>query len=301
MTPRDPNWPRASEWLAGSHEPGAARTLVVIGAPVRLGSLSGGRFDLTPRAVRDALSRYSTFDIDAGVDVRRVAAKDAGDLDLAGATPEQALVPLAGAVGGSLDTADAVSVLGGDNSVTRPSVRGLGDMARVGLLTLDAHLDLRDTTEGLSNGNPVRALLEDGLPGDHVVQVGIQGFANSAEYTQVASEAGITVITAETARSQGVEAVVAGALATLAELADSIYVDLDLDVLDRAHAPACPGSRPGGLLPVDLRRAARLAGAHPKVRALDIVEVDPTRDVADATVLMAASCLLSFSAGLAAR
>jgi formiminoglutamase len=301
VTPPDPNWPRAAEWLAGSHAPDVARRLVVIGAPVRLGSLSGGRFDMTPAAVREALSRYSTFDVDAGVDLRRVAATDAGDLDLAGSSPEQALVPLAGAVGDSLDTADAVAVLGGDNSVTRPALRGLGDLGRVGLLTLDAHLDLRDTAGGLSNGNPVRALLEDGLPGEHVVQVGIQGFANSAEYAAVASEAGVTVITAETARAQGVEAVVAGALATLAERADSIYVDLDLDVLDRAHAPACPGSRPGGLLPADLRRAARLAGAHPNVRAVDIVEVDPTRDVAEATVLMAASCLLTFAAGVAAR
>jgi formiminoglutamase len=299
--PRDPNWPRAGEWLAGNHEPDAARTLVVVGAPLHAGSLTPGRCDLAPGAVRDALARYSTFDIDAGVDLRGVAAKDAGDLDLADAAPEQALVPLAGAVGGSLDTADAVAVLGGDNSVTRPALRGLGELGRVGLLTLDAHLDLRDTTDGLSNGNPIRALLEDGLPGGHVTQVGIQGFANSAEYARVASEAGITVITAETARSQGVETVVAGALASLAERADAIYVDLDLDVLDRAHAPACPGSRPGGLHPADLRRAARLAGAHPKVRVVDIVEVDPTMDVADATVLMAASCLLSFAAGLAAR
>jgi formiminoglutamase len=299
--PRDPNWPRAGEWLAGNHEPDAARTLFVVGAPLHAGSLTPGRCDLAPGAVRDALARYSTFDIDAGVDLRGVAAKDAGDLDLADAAPEQALVPLAGAVGGSLDTADAVAVLGGDNSVTRPALRGLGHLGRVGLLTLDAHLDLRDTTDGLSNGNPIRALLEDGLPGGHVTQVGIQGFANSAEYARVASEAGITVITAETARSQGVETVVAGALASLAERADAIYVDLDLDVLDRAHAPACPGSRPGGLLPADLRRAARLAGAHPKVRVVDIVEVDPTMDVADATVLMAASCLLSFAAGLAAR
>jgi formiminoglutamase len=299
--PADPNWPRASEWLAGSHEPDAVRTLIVVGAPLHVASLTPGRCDLAPDAVRDALARFSTFDIDAGVDVRRVAAKDAGDLDLADATPEQALVPLAGAVGGSLDASDAVAVLGGDNSVTRPALRGLGALGGVGLLTLDAHFDLRDTADGLSNGNPIRALLEDGLPGDHVTQVGIQGFANSAEYARVANEAGITVITAETARSQGVEAVVAGALASLAESADSIYVDLDLDVLDRANAPGSPGSRPGGLHPSDLRRAARLAGAHPKVRVMDIVEVDPTTDVADTTVLTAASCLLSFAAGLAAR
>jgi formiminoglutamase len=299
--PDDPNWPRAGAWLAGAHDPDAALRMVVVGAPLAARSLTPGRCDRAPAAVREALARFSTFDIETGADVRAVAATDAGDLDLATATPEEALGPLAEAVAGSLAAGDAVVVLGGDNAVTRPAFRGLGDLERIGLLTLDAHLDLRDTAGGLNNGNPVRALLEDGLPGDQVVQVGIAGFANSAAYAGVAGDAGITVITAETARTQGVDGVVAGALEHLAERADVIYVDVDLDVLDRAFAPACPGARPGGLTPMEVRQAARLAGRHPKVRAMDIVEVDPTQDVAQVTVLTAASCLLSFAAGLAAR
>jgi len=75
----------------------------------------------------------------------------------------------------------------------------------------------------------------------------------------------------------------------------------EITVLDRAFAPACPGSRPGGLNPAEVQAAARVCGAHPKVRAMDIVEVDPTKDVADVTVLGAASFLLSFAAGVASR
>ena len=299
--PDDPNWPRAAAWLAGDHDPDAALRMAVVGAPLARGSLTPGHCDRAPAAIREALGRFSTFDIETGIDVRAVAATDAGDLDLATATPEEALGPLDEAVAANLAGSDAVVVLGGDNAVTRPALRGLGDLDRIGLLTLDAHLDLRDTAGGLNNGNPVRALLDDGLPGDHVVQVGIAAFANSGAYAAVASDAGITVITAETARTQGVDGVMAGALEHLAERADAIYVDVDLDVLDRAFAPACPGARPGGLAPMEVRRAARLAGRHPKVRAMDIVEVDPTQDVADVTVLTAASCLLSFSAGLVAR
>jgi formiminoglutamase len=74
-----------------------------------------------------------------------------------------------------------------------------------------------------------------------------------------------------------------------------------VDVLDRAFAPGSPGSRPGGLTPQELRSAARTVGQHAKVRALDIVEVDPTKDVADVTVLAAASFLLAFASGLATR
>lgn len=298
----DPNWPRADGWLRGDHDPSAVARLAVVGAPVRLGSLSGGQFDRTPDALRSALSRYTTFDVDSRTDVRSVAARDQGDLDLKESTPEQALDHIAGAVGGSLPSFDAVVLLGGDNSISRPGVRGLGpDFGRIGVLTIDAHHDLRDTANGLNNGNPIRALLEDGLPGENIVQIGIQPFANSKTYADVAREAGITVVTAEEARQRGVASVVQDALDQLAGRVDAIYVDLDVDVLDRAFAPACPGSRPGGLTPGEVQAAARVAGTHPKVRAMDIVEVDPTKDVADVTVLAAASFLLSFAAGLPSR
>ena len=82
---------------------------------------------------------------------------------------------------------------------------------------------------------------------------------------------------------------------------DAIYVDLDVDVLDRAFAPACPGSRPGGLTPWEVQAAARICGEHPKVRAIDLTEVDPERDVQEATALAAASFVLSFAAGLSRR
>jgi arginase family enzyme len=95
--------------------------------------------------------------------------------------------------------------------------------------------------------------------------------------------------------------VVRDALDLLAQSVETIYVDLDLDVLDRAFAPATPGSRPGGFAPWELRSAARVCGAHPSVRVLDLVEVDPTRDIADITVLAAAACLLSFASGLLGR
>lgn len=245
------------------------------------------------------MDRFSTFDGER--DVRAIRVRDSGDLELADATPAEALDEIAGAVGGSLPHSAAVLLLGGDNSITRPGMRGLGtDLERSGLLTLDAHHDLRDTEQGLTNGNPVRALLEDGLPGRNVVQIGIQPFANSEPYARFASEAGITVVTAADVREVGIHRSVGEALLRLAEL-EAVYVDLDVDVLDRAFAPACPGSRPGGLTPADLQTAARLCGEHPKVRAIDIVEVDPERDVAEATVMTVASLVLSFAAGLARR
>jgi formiminoglutamase len=281
-------------------------TLVEIAVPMWLGSISGGRFDLAPRAIRDALDRFVAHgpgepgrldelgpDIERPDDLSAVASKRPGD----------AFEEIRGSIRSSLGDRTAL-LLGGDNSITRPGVHALtskDDLDGVGLLTIDAHHDLRPLDGGLTNGNPVRALLEDGLPGPNVVQVGIQPLANPAASGDVARDAGITVVTADQVRTHGIRAVIEEALEALDARAEAIYVDLDVDVLDRAFAPACPGARPGGLTPADAQVAARAVGTHPKVRAMDVVEVDPERDVAGITATAAASFVLAFASGLAAR
>lgn len=298
----DAFWPRASAWLNGAHAEATLGRLAVLGAPVRLGSITPGRCDLTPQAVRAILRKFSCYDVESESDLHLLEAVDLGDLPLAEATLEAAFEPIRDAVREALRKAEAVAILGGDNGVTRPGVHGLGDsLNRCGLITLDAHFDLRDLSQGLTNGNPVRALLRDGLPGRNIVQIGLQPFANSRAYAEVAREAGITVITMNQVRAHGIEALFNESLEALASRVDGVYVDLDVDVLDRAFAPATPGSRPGGLTPWELRRVAWMCGFHPKVRAVDLVEVDPTQDVADATLLSTAACLLAFASGVVAR
>ncbi len=300
--PDDANWPRASGWLSGEHSADPACRLAVLGAPLHLGSITPGRADLAPAAIRSVLHRFSTYDLEFNRDLSRIAAIDRGDVPLADTTPNDALGPLAAAVRGAGAEAQALVMIGGDNSITRPGCHGMcHELSRAGLLTLDAHLDLRDLNPGLTNGNPVRALLADGLPGAQIVQIGIQPFANSRKYFDVAREAGIKVISIAEVRAMGIETAISEALDRLDQDVEAIYVDLDLDVLDRAFAPATPGSRPGGLTPAEVRTAARLCGAHAKVRVLDLVEIDPTKDVADATVLAAGLAMLSFASGLLGR
>lgn len=301
-TPNDPSWPRASAWLAGQHASYAQRKLAVLGVPANSGSITPGRCDLTPAAVRAALQRFSTYDLENGVDLESVAVRDHGDLDVAKLGVAASFQTIAEQVKVSAQGVDALVLLGGDNSITRPGVHGLGlPLEKCGLLTLDAHLDLRDLDGGLTNGNPVRALLNDGLPGQNIVQVGLQPFANSRQYHEVALDAGITVIPAIEFSRRSVEDVVEQALHYLAKRCEAIYVDFDIDVLDRAFAPACPGARPGGITPAELRCAARLCGEHSKVRIADLVEVDPERDVAQVTVYATCMCLLGFAAGVARR
>ena len=288
--------------MAGEFAPSSSGGLAIIGAPLRLGSITPGRCDLAPAAVRGILRKFSCYDVESDTDLRSIGARDLGDLPLADMKPEEAFEPLRDAVRNALAGAEAVVVIGGDNAVTRAGAHGVAEsLEKCGLITLDAHFDLRDLSNGLTNGNPVRALLADGLPGKNIVQIGIQPFANSQAYAQMANDSGITVMTMIQIRAHGVERLLTESLDDLSERVDHIYVDLDIDSLDRIFAPATPGSRPGGLTPYELRRAAWLCGAHPLVRAIDLVEVDPTQDVADATVMATASCLLSFASGLLAR
>lgn len=265
-------------------------------------SISPGRCDLAPAAVREAMRRLSTYDIENDVDSRVLACKDYGNLEIADLKPEEALGPIREGVSKALGDCEAVVLLGGDNGVTRAALHGLGvPLDRCGLVTLDQHFDLRTLEGGLINGNPVRALLDDGLPGGNIAQVGISSFANSQEYKRVADDAGITVVTMDTVHEIGIDAAIEGALSAIADKVDVIYFDLDVDVLDRAFAPACPGARPGGLSPAQVKRAAFLMGRHPKVKVMDLVEIDPTKDVGDTTCLAAGMFLLSFACGLVER
>ncbi len=302
MTWEDSNWPRASHWLSGELlAPKSDVSLAVLGVPLNSSS-SPGRCDLAPQAIRDALARYSLFDEDAAVDLGRLTVREFGDVPLSEEYWDTNFSRTVGAIQRAQAGGDCVVLLGGDNGITRAGVHALGvPLERCGILTFDAHHDLRDLNRGLTNGNPIRALMRDGVPGSQIVQIGIQPFANSMAYARIAHDAGISVATADDVYAEGIQTLVTRALAYLRDNAEAIYVDLDVDVLDRAFAPACAGSRPGGLQPWMLRQAARLCGQHEKVWMMDIVEVDPTKDIAETTCLAAASFLLAFASGMLKR
>ena len=267
------DWPTAAEWLAG----GGDGSLVVAGVPLAAGAVTPSRYDLAPGAIRARLHKLSTFHGEKGVHLPPV--HDLGD-DL---TPP----PLG---------ADLTILVGGHNGVTFHALHAAGDLAEWGLVTVDAHHDVRPYGPGPpGNGSPVRALIDAGLPGTNVAQVGIHGFSNSPHHRAWCEERGITVLGPD--RIGDVPAL----LDEMAARTRWIYVDLDVDALDRAFAPGCPGARPGGITPRQLFDAAFAAGRHPRVRAVDIVEVDPEADVASVTVDAAALCLLNAAAGFAVR
>lgn len=278
------------------HHPDAR--VAVIGAGLNERSLTPGRCDLGPRAFRAVLPRFSTYDVETGAELS-TRVHDAGDVFVKALAPAEAFEPVRDAAAAQASRALTV-LIGGNNAITRPGVHALG-LDRVGLLTLDAHFDLRDTDHGLTNGNPVRALLEDGLAGERISQVGLAPFANTRRAHETATAAGIAVRTARECRERGLAAVVAEELERLSGLVEAIYVDFDIDVIDRSQWPASPGARPGGVSVHDFFDATRVIGAHPKVRAVDLTEYDPSLEVGDLGALTAGRWFCELLAGFEAR
>ena len=150
--------------------------VALIGAPLNERSLTPGRCDLGPKALRAVLPRLSAYDLETEVELD-VRVHDAGDVPLKAVSPADAFEPVRNAVAAQAHRALTI-LIGGNNAITRPAAHALG-LERVGVLTLDAHFDLRDTDHGLTNGNPIQALLDDGLDGRRISQVGLAPFANT--------------------------------------------------------------------------------------------------------------------------
>lgn len=292
------SWFSAADLLTGD----ATAPVALLGAPIGLGSITPGGCDQAPAVVRAAAKRMSVYDLETETDLSALRVFDAGDAPVATLTPAQSLTPIVQHLAPLTQQHALTLVLGGNNAVTRPCVHALdATLKRAGLLTLDAHFDLRDTDCGLTNGNPVQALLEDGMPGAHIAQIGLLPFANTKKAHGKAKAAGIYVASAAACRAEGLAAIAANALERLAARCDVIHVDFDIDVIERSAMPGAPGARPGGVAVQDFFDATRLICAHPKVRSVDLTEFDPTLDVASISALTAARWLCEALAGYVKR
>lgn len=292
----DDRWPRAGQWL--SDEPASDRLdAVLFGVPAHLTSLSPTRADQTPAAVRAAIWRFGTWSSTRRVELSDLSIADWGDVEEPD-EHEDRTVDLAQA---ATQAAPLAIALGGDNSLTYGVARGVyGEgISRAGLVTFDAHHDIRT---GRSNGSPVRRLVEAGLDGRRIVQLGIADFANSRSYAEEAAAWGITAIGLDEIRQRGMTDVVAQAVSIAGDGGGRVHVDLDLDVCDRSVAPGCPASLPGGLTAPELLDGVFHAVSHAQVVSVDIAEVDAIADAADGrTVRLAARCVLEAFAALALR
>jgi formiminoglutamase len=279
----------------------AAAPVALLGAPMEAGSVTPGRCDLAPETVRRTLRRFSTYDLCASLELD-LAIHDAGDVAVQGLMPVDGFLPIRDAVEACVRGRALTIMLGGNNAVTRPAAHGLGlPLEKVGLVTFDAHFDMRDTSQGPMNGNPIRCLLEDGLPGGNIAQIGLAPFANTPEMEDDARAAGINVYDLSDI-GDTLDWIIDEAFETLdAAGVEAIMIDFDIDVIDRSQCPGAPGARPGGLPVRHFFRAARYALKNPKVRLVDLTEFDPSLDVSDITALTAGRWVCEVLAGYSTR
>ena len=286
----DPKWQRASTLISNQESP-----VGIIDVPAHKTSISQTSANLTPKAIREALTRYSTFSYATGQDLSELSIQDLGEVP----SPDENEAETTSRIRAA--NKDLTIALGGDNSITYAVALGVvgAELETAGLITLDAHHDLRD---GVSNGSPVRRLIEAGLDPKRVVQIGINDFSNSPDYAKLASEIGITVISREMVAEIGIKEACAIALNIAGGAGGPIHIDLDVDVCDRSVVPACPAAAPGGLSAFELRQATRVLAVHELVKGVDITEIDATKDSEDGrTVRLAALLVLEALAGYQAR
>ena len=189
-----------------------------------------------------------------------------------------------------LDRADRLMTIGGDHTIALPLLRAMAAKhGPVALVHFDAHLDTWDTYFGApyTHGTPFRRAVEEGvLDLDVSAHVGIRGPLYSAKDLIEDRELGFAIVSTEEIALRGV----AEAIDRVRSRVGSrpVYVSIDIDVLDPAHAPGTGTPEPGGLTTRELQlilrgmRGLNLVGA-------DVVEVSPAYDHAELTTIAAAN------------
>jgi agmatinase len=263
--------------------------VAVVGVPFDSGVSyrPGARFG--PAAVREASRLLRPYH--PGLDVspfERAQVVDAGDIAANPMDIPQAIGTIERAAGELLDSGARLVTVGGDHTIALPLLRA---MARrhgpVALLHFDAHLDTWDSYFGASytHGTPFRRAVEEGvLDTSALCHVGIRGPLYSRADLTGDKELGFGIVTSADVMRRGVDEVVGGLRERIG--GRPLYVSVDIDVLDPAHAPGTGTPEAGGMTSRELLEILRgLAGTN--LVSADVVEVAPAYDHAEITSLAA--------------
>ncbi len=242
-----------------------------------------------PSALREALAGTKTHHFESGP-VESVA--DLGDIEI----PDGDVAGVQEVVRERTREIHAIDALplflGGDNSLTYPNAAPLLG-GSLGVISFDAHLDCRTVREAPTSGTPYRQLHEAGL--DAFAVVGARHFETSTTYAEYVHERGGEIVTSEAVGDSQAEAV-ERALDVMADV-ETIYVSLDLDVLDAAAAPGVSAPTPGGISTRELFSMCRHIAADDRVAGFEVVECAPPLDHDKRTATAGARAIAHFLSG----
>lgn len=188
-------------------------------------------------------------------------------------------------------TADGSSLLtiGGDHTIALPLLRAASKRAKepVALLHFDAHLDTWDSYFGAdyTHGTPFRRAVEEGiLDTEGICHVGTRGPLYGKKDLEDDRRFGFGIVTSSDVFRQGVDEIIAKLRDRVSKRA--LYISVDIDVLDPAHAPGTGTPEAGGLTSRELLEIIRgLRGLN--IVGADVVEVAPAYDHAEITGIAA--------------
>ena len=227
---------------------------------------------------------------------------DAGDLAVNPFSIGEAITTIASGASALLERADHLVAIGGDHTIALPLLRATAArFGPVALLHFDAHLDTWDTYFGepYTHGTPFRRAVEEGLLDlGCSAHVGIRSPLYSRDDLSDDAGLGFATVTAMDVATSGVQAVLERVRARVGDR--PLYVSIDIDVLDPAHAPGTGTPEPGGLTSREMQMLLRgLDGLQ--VVGADVVEVCPAYDHAELTSLAAANLAYELLALMARR
>ena len=241
-TTSDPNWPSAATLLSERPVEGR-RNVGLLGISTYATSVTARSATSTPAAIRSALERYSTWSYSEAIDLaEHVRLVDFGDVDSPDAAGGASASPTRSRDGTPASRCASSWAVTTRRRGSRCAPSAAATSRTSDCVTLDAHLDMRD---GISNGSPVRQLLEEGLDPHHVVQVGLSDFANSPAYARRAHDAGVAVISRDHLHHEPIEEAAQRAVAIAGAGGRHVYVDIDMDAADRSRRTGLSGRGAG--------------------------------------------------------
>lgn len=229
-----------------------------------------------------------------------VQVADAGDIACNPFIIDEAVAAVQEGASALLDTGAKLMTIGGDHTIALPLLREIAKRhGPVAVVHFDAHLDTWDTYFGVetTHGTPFRRASEEGLLDlTSCMHVGIRGPLYSSNDLSDDERLGFQVVTSRDLQLQGL----AWAIDRMVQRVGDrpVYVSVDIDVLDPAHAPGTGTPEAGGLTSRELLEMLRVFGDMNLVSA-DVVEVAPAYDHAQLTGVAAAHVAYELITGMA--
>jgi formiminoglutamase len=257
-----------------------------------------------PAQIRHWLYRLTPWDGVSHVDLTEHPPLDLGDVHI-GASLEESQQALGEVIGAILGSGAIPIILGGGHETAYGHYLGyVAAGQRVGIINLDAHLDVRPCADGQGHsGSPFRQALEHPttpLAGACYACLGAQPAAVGHPHWLEATRRGAVVRWAGEVQSRLADHF-GDQRDRLAKAGCQIYVSLDADVVRAADVPGVSAPNVAGLPGEEVMMCIRLAGQSPQVSSFDLVEINPRHDRDGQSSRWAALAVWNFLIGLAGR